>query len=294
MNANEVIAGRANEILGQGRGGKNPVHPNDHVNLGQSSNDTFPTAIHVAAAREMTQRLVPALDGLGVALAGKAQDFANIVKIGRTHLQDATPITMGQEFSAYAAQCAFGAARLRAVLPDLLLLAQGGTAVGTGMNTKSGFAESFAARMAQATGLSFVSAPNKFEALAAHDGLVNVHGAINAAAAGLFKIANDLRLLGSGPRAGIGEILLPENEPGSSIMPGKVNPTQAEAMTMVCARIFGNQVTIGFAGSQGHFELNVLSPHSCRKSAMTKQLKLRKKPMKMERIYALKRWLWAM
>jgi fumarate hydratase class II len=260
MNANEVIAGRANEILGQGRGGKNPVHPNDHVNLGQSSNDTFPTAIHVAAAREMTQRLVPALDGLGVALAGKAQDFANIVKIGRTHLQDATPITMGQEFSAYAAQCAFGAARLRAVLPDLLLLAQGGTAVGTGMNTKSGFAESFAARMAQATGLSFVSAPNKFEALAAHDGLVNVHGAINAAAAGLFKIANDLRLLGSGPRAGIGEILLPENEPGSSIMPGKVNPTQAEAMTMVCARIFGNQVTIGFAGSQGHFELNVFKP----------------------------------
>ena len=260
MNANEVIAGRANEILGQGRGGKNPVHPNDHVNLGQSSNDTFPTAMHVAAAREMTQRLVPALDGLGVALAGKAQDFANIVKIGRTHLQDATPITMGQEFSAYAAQCAFGAARLRAVLPDLLFLAQGGTAVGTGMNTKSGFAEAFAARMAQATGLAFISAPNKFEALAAHDGLVNVHGAINAAAVGLFKIANDLRLLGSGPRAGLGEISLPENEPGSSIMPGKVNPTQAEAMTMVCARIFGNQVTIGFAGSQGQFELNVFKP----------------------------------
>ncbi len=260
MNANEVIAGRANEILGQGRGGKKPVHPNDHVNLGQSSNDTFPTAIHIAAAREITQRLVPALDGLGVALAARAQDFANIVKIGRTHLQDATPITMGQEFSAYAAQCAFGAARLRAVLPDLLLLAQGGTAVGTGMNTKSGFAESFAARMAQATGLPFVTAPNKFEALATHDGLVNVHGAIHAAATGLFKIANDLRLLGSGPRAGIGEILLPENEPGSSIMPGKVNPTQAEALTMVCARIFGNQATIGFAGSQGHFELNVFKP----------------------------------
>ncbi len=260
MNVNEVIAGRANELLGHGRGGKAPVHPNDHVNLGQSSNDSFPTAIHIGAAREIVGRLLPALDELGIALAAKAQDFADIIKIGRTHLQDATPVTLGQEFSAYAAQCALASQRIRAVLPDLYPLAQGGTAVGTGLNTRAGFAEGFATRMAQLTGLPFVSAPNKFEALACHDGLVTVHGALNGAATGLFKIANDLRLLGSGPRAGFGEISLPENEPGSSIMPGKVNPTQAEALTMVCARVFGNQTTITFAGSQGHFELNVFKP----------------------------------
>jgi fumarate hydratase class II len=216
--------------------------------------------IHIAAAREIAAHLLPALDGLGVALAAKAQDFADIIKIGRTHLQDATPVTLGQEFSAYAAQCAFAAARIRAVLPDLYPLAQGGTAVGTGLNAKQGFAEAFATRMAETTGLPFTTAVNKFEALASNDALVNVHGALNAAAAGLFKIANDLRLLGSGPRSGLGEISLPENEPGSSIMPGKVNPTQAEAMTMVCARVFGNQTTMSIAGSQGHFELNVFKP----------------------------------
>jgi fumarate hydratase class II len=260
MNANEVIANRANELLGAARGTKSPVHPNDHVNYGQSSNDTFPTVIHIAAAREIAAHLLPALDGLGVALASKAQDFADIIKIGRTHLQDATPVTLGQEFSAYAAQCAFAAARIRAVLPDLYPLAQGGTAVGTGLNAKQGFAEAFAKRMAEATGLPFTTALNKFEALASNDALVNVHGALTAAATGLFKIANDLRLLGSGPRSGLGEIALPENEPGSSIMPGKVNPTQAEAMTMVCARVFGNQTTMSFAGSQGHLELNVFKP----------------------------------
>lgn len=260
MNANEVIANRANEALGQPRGTKSPVHPNDHVNLGQSSNDSFPTAIHVAAAREIESRLLPALDALGAALSAKATAFADIIKIGRTHLQDATPVTLGQEFSAYAAQCALASARIRATLPDLYPLAQGGTAVGTGLNAREGFAERFAARMAEITGLPFVTSPNKFEALASHDALVSVHGALNAAAAGLFKIANDLRLLGSGPRSGLGEILLPENEPGSSIMPGKVNPTQAEAMTMVCARVFGNQTTMSVAGSQGHFELNVFKP----------------------------------
>ncbi|MDO9441348.1 MAG: class II fumarate hydratase [Beijerinckiaceae bacterium] len=260
MNANEVIANRANESLGAARGEKSPVHPNDHVNLGQSSNDSFPTAIHVAAAREIVARLLPALDALADALDAKANEFADIVKIGRTHLQDATPVTLGQEFSGYAAQCALAAERVRRVLPDLYPLAQGGTAVGTGLNARAGFAEAFARRMAELTGIPFVTAPNKFEALASHDALVFVHGALNAAAGGLFKIANDLRLLGSGPRSGLGEISLPENEPGSSIMPGKVNPTQAEAMTMVCARVFGNQTTMSVAGSQGHFELNVFKP----------------------------------
>jgi len=260
MNANEVIANRANEILGHARGLQSPIHPNDHVNLGQSSNDTIPTAMHIAVAGEILQRLLPALEALALAFAAKAEAFSSLIKIGRTHLQDATPITLGQEFSALAAQCASGAARLRAVLPDLYPLAQGGTAVGTGLNTKVGFAEAFAARMAELTGVPYISAPNKFEALAAHDGLVNVHGAINAAAAGLFKIANDMRLLASGPRSGLGEIILPENEPGSSIMPGKVNPTQAEAMTMVCARVFGNHTTITFAASQGHLQLNVFKP----------------------------------
>ncbi|MBX9738438.1 MAG: class II fumarate hydratase [Beijerinckiaceae bacterium] len=260
MNANEVIANRANESLGAARGEKSPVHPNDHVNLGQSSNDSFPTAIHVAAAREIVARLLPALDALADALDAKANEFADIVKIGRTHLQDATPVTLGQEFSGYAAQCALAAERVRRVLPDLYPLAQGGTAVGTGLNARAGFAEAFARRMADLTGIPFVTAPNKFEALASHDALVFVHGALNAAAGGLFKIANDLRLLGSGPRSGLGEISLPENEPGSSIMPGKVNPTQAEAMTMVCARVFGNQTTMSVAGSQGHFELNVFKP----------------------------------
>ncbi|HWG06771.1 MAG TPA: class II fumarate hydratase [Beijerinckiaceae bacterium] len=260
MNVNEVIANRANELMGAPLGVKAPIHPNDHVNLGQSSNDSFPTAMHIAVASEIERRLLPSLDALGHALYAKAEAFASIVKIGRTHLQDATPITLGQEFSGYAAQVALGASRIRQALPDLYPLAQGGTAVGTGLNTKAGFAEAFAARMAELTRLPFVSAPNKFEALASHDALVFVHGALTSAATGLFKIANDFRLLGSGPRAGIGEIALPENEPGSSIMPGKVNPTQAEAMTMVCAQVIGNQTTVAFAGSQGHLELNVFKP----------------------------------
>ena len=260
MNVNEVIAARANEALTGKRGGKSPIHPNDHVNLGQSSNDSFPTAMHVAAARAIVDRLLPALHALAEDLAAKAQEFADIVKIGRTHLQDATPVTLGQEFSGYAAQVALGAARIRQTLTDLYPLAQGGTAVGTGLNTKPGFAERFAARMAELTGIPFATAPNKFEALASHDALVFVHGGLAAAASGLFKVANDLRLLASGPRSGLGEIALPENEPGSSIMPGKVNPTQTEAMTMVCARVLGNQTTVAFAGSQGHFELNVFKP----------------------------------
>ncbi len=260
MNVNEVIANRANEMLGFARGLKKPIHPNDHVNRGQSSNDCFPTAMHIAAARAIAERLLPELDALGLTLAQKAVEFSNVIKVGRTHLQDATPITLGQEFSAYAAQVEHGAARIRASLSDLWPLAQGGTAVGTGLNTHAEFAQAFAARMAEITGLPFTSATNKFEALASHDAMVFVHGALDALAAGLFKIANDLRLLGSGPRAGLGEITLPENEPGSSIMPGKVNPTQAEALTMVCARVFGNQTTISFAGSQGHFELNVFKP----------------------------------
>jgi fumarate hydratase, class II len=260
MNVNEVIANRANEALGGARGSKTPIHPNDHVNMGQSSNDSFPTAMHVAAAQQIVSRALPALRALAHALDDKAQEFADVVKIGRTHLQDATPISLGQEFSGYAAQVQQAANRLERTLPDLYELAQGGTAVGTGLNAKRGFAEAFAATMAQITHLPFVSAPNKFAALAGHDALVFAHGALTSCATALFKIANDIRLLGSGPRSGLGELSLPENEPGSSIMPGKVNPTQTEAMTMVCARVFGNQTTVEFAGSQGHFELNVFKP----------------------------------
>ncbi len=260
MNANEVIAGRANELLGAGRGGKSPVHPNDHVNRGQSSNDTFPTAMHVAAAREIHERLLPALNHLHAALAGKAKAFADVIKIGRTHLQDATPLTLGQEFSGWAHQVAMGIERIRAALPRIYELAQGGTAVGTGLNTKKGFAEAVAAEIAHITGLPFVSAPNKFEALASHDALVELSGALNTVAVSLTKIANDIRLLGSGPRCGLGELQLPENEPGSSIMPGKVNPTQAEALTMVCAQVMGNHVAVTVGGLQGHLELNVFKP----------------------------------
>ncbi len=260
MNVNEVIANRANENLGGARGAKAPVHPNDHVNLGQSSNDSFPAAMHVAAALAVTRELLPALRRLEASLAAKAQAFAGLIKVGRTHLQDATPITLGQEFSGYAAQVRFGAERIEAALPGLFHLAQGGTAVGTGVNARRGFAQGFAREMARETGLLFKPARNSFEALASHDALVFAHGALEAAAAGLFKIASDIRLAGSGPRAGLGELILPANEPGSSIMPGKVNPTQAEALTMVCARVFGNQSTIAFAGSQGQFELNVFKP----------------------------------
>ena len=260
MNANEVIASLANERLGGQRGGKSPVHPNDHVNRGQSSNDAFPTAMHIAVARDVNDRLLPALRHLHRALNDKAQAFADLVKIGRTHLQDATPVTLGQEFSGYAAQVAYGIARVEATLPGIHALAQGGTAVGTGLNAHPEFAERFAAKVAELTALPFTSAPNKFEALASHDALVFTQGALASLAAGLFKIANDIRLMGSGPRSGLGEISLPENEPGSSIMPGKVNPTQAEALTMVCAQVMGNNATVAFAGSQGHFELNVFKP----------------------------------
>ena len=260
MNVNEVIANRANELLGGERGAKAPIHPNDHVNMSQSSNDCFPTAMHIAAAQEMTERLLPALTHLQDALKAKTKAFARIVKIGRTHTQDATPLTLGQEFSGYAAQVTSGIARVKTGLKELYPLAQGGTAVGTGLNAKRGFATLFAKRVAAITGLPFVSAPNKFEALASHGALVFAHGALNALAADLFKIANDIRFLGSGPRSGFGELLLPENEPGSSIMPGKVNPTQCEALTMVCTRVFGNDTTIAVAASQGHFELNVFKP----------------------------------
>jgi fumarate hydratase class II len=260
MNANEVIANRAIAILGGAIGSKMPVHPNDHVNRSQSSNDSFPTAMHIAAALEMEGALIPALEQLREALATKARDFATIVKIGRTHLQDATPLTLGQEFSGYAQQIAYGVSRVRMCLPALLRLAQGGTAVGTGLNAKVGFDIAFAAEVAALTGLAFETAPNKFEALAAHDSLVEASGVLNTLAVSLMKIANDIRLLGSGPRCGIGEIYLPENEPGSSIMPGKVNPTQAEAMTMVCAQVMGNHMTISVAGASGHFELNVFKP----------------------------------
>ena len=260
MNVNEVIANRANEMLGGKRGTKAPVHPNDHVNMSQSSNDSFPTAMHIAAATEITVALLPALAHLRRALAGKSRQFAKIVKIGRTHLQDATPLTLGQEFSGYVAQIDGAIVRIRQGLVHLYPLAQGGTAVGTGLNAKPAFARRFARRVARLTRLPFVTAPNKFEALAAHDADVFAHGALEAAATGLFKIANDIRLLASGPRSGLGEISLPENEPGSSIMPGKVNPTQCEAMTMVCCRVFGNQTTIAMAGSQGHLELNVFKP----------------------------------
>ncbi len=260
MNMNEVLANRANEILGGERGAKSPVHPNDHVNLGQSSNDSFPTAMHIAAALEIDERLRPALDRLHRALADKALEFSEIVKIGRTHLQDATPLTLGAEFGAYARQIELGIARVSAALPRLYDLAQGGTAVGTGLNAEKGFADRFAAAAREITGLELLSAPNKYEALAAHDALVELSGALNVLAVSLMKIANDVRMMGSGPRCGFGEIHLPENEPGSSIMPGKVNPTQAEAVTMVAAQVMGNHVTITIAGSQGHFELNVFKP----------------------------------
>jgi len=260
MNVNEVIANRANELLGSELGTKSPVHPNDHVNRGQSSNDTFPTAMHVAAVTEIHDRLIPALRHLHGALDQKAKAFSEIVKIGRTHLQDATPLTLGQEFSGYAAQVAYGIDRIEAALPRLCALAQGGTAVGTGINTRAGFGKAVAAEIAALTGLPFTSAANKFEALAAHDAVVEMSGALNVLAASLNKVANDIRLLGSGPRAGLGELLLPENEPGSSIMPGKVNPTQAEALTMVCAQVMGNNVTITIAGASGHLELNVFKP----------------------------------
>ncbi|NWG26251.1 MAG: class II fumarate hydratase [Pseudorhodoplanes sp.] len=260
MNVNEVIANRAIEMLGGAMGSKKPVHPNDHVNMSQSSNDSFPTAMHIAAVEEIAHRLLPALGHLHAALKKKEREFAKIVKIGRTHAQDATPLTLGQEFSGYAAQVQSGMARVREATKSLYPLAQGGTAVGTGLNARPQFARLFAKRIAAMTGLPFVTAPNKFEALAAHDAFVYAHGAIESVATGLFKIANDIRLLGSGPRSGIGELILPENEPGSSIMPGKVNPTQAEAMTMVCCRVFGNQTTIAAAASQGHFELNVYKP----------------------------------
>jgi fumarate hydratase class II len=255
-----VIANRASELLGGKRGAKSPVHPNDHVNRSQSSNDCFPTAMHIAAAEGMARLLDPALAHLQDALQKKSKAFARIVKIGRTHTQDATPLTLGQEFSGYAAQVDNGIKRLVVATNDLYPLAQGGTAVGTGLNSKPKFAKAFARHVATITKTPFTSAPNKFEALASNDAYVFVHGAINSVATGLFKIANDIRLLGSGPRSGLGELILPENEPGSSIMPGKVNPTQCEAMTMVCAQVFGNHTTITVAGSQGHFELNVYKP----------------------------------
>jgi len=260
MNANEVIANRANEILGAPLGSKSPVHPNDHVNRSQSSNDTFPSAMNISAAEEITHRLLPALRDLHAELNAKAKAFKDMIKIGRTHLQDATPLTLGQEFSGYAAQIEKNFERLQKVLPNLLELAQGGTAVGTGLNTKPGFDQKVAAEIAKITGLNFVTAPNKFEAMAAHDAIVEASGALNTLAASLMKIANDIRLLGSGPRCGIGELKLPENEPGSSIMPGKVNPTQAEALTMICTQVFGNHTAITVAGSQGHLELNVFKP----------------------------------
>ena len=260
MNANEVIAGRANELLGGERGGKAPVHPNDHVNRGQSSNDTIPTAMHIAAAEQAVRTLIPALEHLHAAVRKKQDEFKDIIKIGRTHMQDATPLTLGQEFSAYATQVAYGVERVRSALPRVYELAQGGTAVGTGLNSKKGFAEAFAAEVASITGLPFVTAPNKFEALAARDALVELHGALNVLAVSLMKIANDIRLLGSGPRCGLGELKLPENEPGSSIMPGKVNPTQSEALTMVCYQIMGNNVSVTLGASNGHLELNVFKP----------------------------------
>jgi fumarate hydratase class II len=260
MNANEVIANRAIELLGGVIGSKSPVHPNDHVNAGQSSNDSFPTAMHIAAVEEIHHRLIPALRKLHRALADKATEFADIVKTGRTHLQDATPLTLGQEFGGYARQIELGIQRVEGPLPRLYALAQGGTAVGTGLNTAKGFDVAFADEVARLTGLPFVTAENKFEALAAHDALVELSGALNVLAVSMMKIANDIRLMASGPRCGFGEILLPENEPGSSIMPGKVNPTQAEALTMVAVQVMGNHVAVTIAGSQGHLELNVFKP----------------------------------
>ena len=260
MNANEVISNLAIEHLGGKLGSKTPVHPNDHCNLSQSSNDTFPTAMHIAVTEQVHHVLIPALDGLYAALVEKSENWKDIIKIGRTHMQDATPLTLGQEFSGYAAQVKSGIEGIKRSLPGLYALAQGGTAVGTGVNSKQGFAEAFAQEVAVLTGLPFISANNKFSALASHDAIVQVSGALNTLAVALNKIANDIRLLGSGPRSGIGELLLPENEPGSSIMPGKVNPTQCEALTMVCAQVIGNHTTISLAGAQGHLELNVFKP----------------------------------
>ncbi len=260
MNANEVISNRAIEILGGELGSKSPVHPNDHVNMSQSSNDTFPTAMHIGVATTARDVLLPGLRQLHAGLVAKATAFANIIKIGRTHTQDATPLTLGQEFGGYAYQVEQGIKRVEGALPNIYALAQGGTAVGTGLNTKVGFAEAVAAGIAEITGLPFVTAPNKFEALAAHDAMVEMSGALRTVAASLFKIANDIRFLGSGPRCGLGELVLPANEPGSSIMPGKVNPTQAEARRLVCAGVIGNDAAVGMAGSQGHFELNVFKP----------------------------------
>ena len=260
MNTNEVISNRAIEMLGGTMGSKKPVHPNDHVNMGQSSNDSFPTAMHIAAAEEIVHKLIPALEHMHKALSAKVREFDKIIKIGRTHTQDATPLTLGQEFSGYAAQVDSSIKRMKVVLNELWPLAQGGTAVGTGLNARKGFAEAFAKKVADITGLPFITAPNKFEVLAAHDAYVSVHGALAACGTALFKIANDIRLLGSGPRSGLGELSLPENEPGSSIMPGKVNPTQCEALTMACCQVFGNQTAVTVAGSQGHFELNVYNP----------------------------------
>lgn len=260
MNSNEVIANRAIEILGGVIGSKAPVHPNDHCNMGQSSNDTFPTAMHISAAMTARDVLLPGLEKLHAALQAKVEAFDGIIKIGRTHTQDATPLTLSQEFSGYTHQVAMGIQRVKDALGRIYELAQGGTAVGTGLNTKEGWGEMVAANMAEITGLPFVTAPNKFEALAAHDAMVEISGALKTVAASLFKIANDIRLLGSGPRCGLGELILPENEPGSSIMPGKVNPTQCEALTQVCIHVMGNDAAVGFAGSQGHFELNVYKP----------------------------------
>ena len=260
MNANEVIANRAIEMLGGVIGSKAPVHPNDHCNMGQSSNDTFPTAMHIATAMSVRDVLMPGLEKLAAGLEAKADEFRDIIKIGRTHTQDATPLTLGQEFSGYAHQIRQGIARVNAALPGIYELAQGGTAVGTGLNTRPGWGEEVAGNMARITGLPFVTAPNKFEALAAHDAMVFLSGALATVAASCYKIANDIRFLGSGPRSGLGELILPENEPGSSIMPGKVNPTQAEALTQVAAHVMGNDAAIKFAGSQGHFELNVYNP----------------------------------
>ena len=260
MNANEVISNRAIEILGGKIGSKTPVHPNDHCNLSQSSNDTFPTAMHIAAAIEISNNLIPAMEKLSLSLENKSKEFNKIIKIGRTHLQDATPVTLGQEFSGYFSQINNGIERIKKSSNELLYLAQGGTAVGTGLNSKKGFDKKFALKCKKITGLPFKTSPNKFEALATHDTMIEVSGSLNTIAASLFKIANDIRLLGSGPRSGLGEIQLPENEPGSSIMPGKVNPTQCEAMTMLCLQVMGNHSTITMSGSQGHFELNVFKP----------------------------------